>query len=68
MHKAANRSLALNKRTPLHLELLAPKDLYVGFSVIQGARGGRRVDSILQVGLMEHRVARRGVLLTADVM
>lgn len=42
-------SLAINRRCSVHLELLAPKDLYVAISLVGGVKGGRRVDVIAQV-------------------
>ncbi len=36
------------KPCALHVELLAPKEMFVGFSLIGGRRGGKRVDSVLQ--------------------
>lgn len=42
-------SLAINRRCSVHLELLAPKDLYVAMSLVGGVKGGRRVDVIAQV-------------------
>jgi hypothetical protein len=41
--------LAINRRCSVHLELLAPKDLYVAISLVGGVKGGRRVDVIAQV-------------------
>jgi hypothetical protein len=43
-------SLAINRRCSVHVELLAPKDLYVAVSVVAGAKGGKRVDVIAHVG------------------
>ncbi len=41
-------SLVINRPSRLFIELLAPKDFFVSFSLLGGHRGGRRVDSILQ--------------------
>lgn len=40
--------VVLKTPTFLHIELLAPKEYFAGFSLLGGARGGKRVDSILQ--------------------
>jgi len=34
---------------PLHLELMAPKEYHVNISIVGGGKGGKRVDSIMQV-------------------
>lgn len=57
----------MNRRCVLHLELLAPKEFFVGISVISGTKGGRRVDSIAQVeGNKRHREAGRQAALAVS--
>lgn len=47
MHNPQFR-LVVTRPSRLFVELLAPKEFFVSFSLLGGHRGGRRVDSILQ--------------------
>lgn len=47
-HPQPQFRLVLIRPSKLFIELLAPKNFFVSFSLLGGHRGGRRVDSILQ--------------------
>ena len=42
-------TLVVKKACAVYVEMMAPKEYFVGFSLLGGSRGGKRVDSILQV-------------------
>jgi len=41
-------SVAVNNRCRFHVELMAPKEVTIGLQLVQGPKGGQRVDSIAQ--------------------
>ena len=47
------------KPCAVYVEMMAPKEYYVGFSLLGGLRGGKRIDSILQVCGVEGGRERR---------
>ena len=42
-------TVVVTKACAVYVEMMAPKKYFVGFSLLGGLRGGKRVDSILQV-------------------
>jgi len=42
-------TVVVKKACAVYIEMMAPKEYFVGFSLLGGSRGGKRVDSILQV-------------------
>lgn len=41
-------TVVVKKACAVYIEMMAPKEYFVGFSLLGGSRGGKRVDSILQ--------------------